>query len=175
MPYKRKPSETELNALAAELRALWRPGDIVGHWLRKYAHELRVLVHDDWSWAALADVLTRAGITYRTGHAWSADGLRHDVRRASRPLKRQLQIGGTSIVPVGAPTLSPARDAEPQFKLASLNTNQPQNASSLAPAEAPVAPSGPRFKMFTLKPQEPPRKLTPVEQEERAAIRKRFS
>jgi hypothetical protein len=42
-------------------------------WLRKHQATIRTLVHDDWSWAAIAQALTRAGITWRTGRAWSAE------------------------------------------------------------------------------------------------------
>jgi hypothetical protein len=43
----------------------------------------RALVYDDWSWTAVAQALTRGGITWRTARAWSAEGLRREIVRAS--------------------------------------------------------------------------------------------
>jgi hypothetical protein len=175
MPYKRTPAEAELDALAAELRTLWRSGDIVGQWLRKHAHKLRLLLYDDWSWATLADALTRAGITYRTGHAGTADGLRRDVRRASRPLKRQLNADGANHTQAAASAPSHTWDAKPHFTATNLKSAPLQDGAARTLVEVPAGPSLPKFKAFSLKPQEPPRQLTPAEQEEREVIRKRFS
>ena len=56
---------------------------------------IRDLVHGDWSWATLADALTRASITYRTGRAWSPEGLRREVVRASAPLRGYRRHGAS--------------------------------------------------------------------------------
>src|ERR1700758_3065597 len=105
MPIKRQPSEAELDALAERFRALRRAGDVLRPWLRKHHGMIRALVNDDWSWAAVADALTRAGVTWRTGRAWSAEGLRREIVRASIPLKNRGWAGE-------APAL-PASDAAP--------------------------------------------------------------
>ncbi len=63
MPYKRPPTDEEVEALAVEFRPLWRKDDAVRPWLRKHAMMLTALVHDDWSWAGVAAALGRAGIS----------------------------------------------------------------------------------------------------------------
>ncbi|HTH99352.1 MAG TPA: hypothetical protein VL752_00280 [Acidisoma sp.] len=88
MPLKRQPSEAELDALAAEFRLLGRPGDVIRPWLQKQPVRIKTLVADDWSWATVADALTRAGNTYRTKRPWTGDGLKSQVRRAALPLLR---------------------------------------------------------------------------------------
>jgi hypothetical protein len=155
MPVKRKPSEAELAALAEEFRALWRQGDVVVPWLRKHKNRLRALIVDDWSWAAIANALTRAGITYRTGRPWTANNLRYDVRRASRPLKRQLIAGTAAAVPQAAASPIPAQ-------------------AVAAPILPPSASAVPRFKPGSLKPYEPPRPPTADEEREREAVRKKI-
>jgi hypothetical protein len=172
MPLKRQPSDDELNALADEFRPLWRPGDVVRPWLRKHQTRLRALVADEWSWAALADALTRAGVTFRTKRPWTGDALKHEVRRAGLPLKRsrpevmsQLHV----IPPAVQPTApQPERPTQPQFRPAVPQTR----GTHASPAVA--APPVPRFKAFSLKPQEPPRPLTPEEMEEREAMHHRM-
>jgi hypothetical protein len=87
MPYKRVVTEEEINALAEQLRPLWRPGDVIRPWLRRHSAMLLDLVRGDWSWSAIASAMTRAGITYRTGKPWTADWLQSDFYRARTPLK----------------------------------------------------------------------------------------
>jgi hypothetical protein len=155
MPVKRQPSEAELAALAEEFRALWRQGDVVVPWLRKHKNRLRALIADDWSWAAIADALTRAGITYRTGRPWTAHNLRYDVRRASRPLKRQLIAGPAPPVPQAVAGPIPVQ----------------VTATPALPLSGPTAPG---FKPASLKPYEPPRPPTADEEKEREAVRKKI-
>ena len=196
MPKSRQPSEPELKALTAEFRSQWHAGETVVPWLRLHEPRFRELIARGWSWAGLAAVLTRAGITYQTGRAWTGDNLRCDVYRASRPLKRQ-QRGATaspprasreapasaSLVAPQAAAMTPSEipagqspaQAEPKFKPMRLLPAAPQVAIGLAQPAGPTAPKVPRFEAFTLKDQEPPRPLTPEEQQEREAIRKRFS
>ena len=181
MPIKRRPSELELVALSDQFRAIWRPGDVLRPWLRKHHTTIRDLVHGDWSWATLADALTRAGITYRTGRAWSPEGLRREVARASAPLRGSRRHGASRppaplsshdtpdqppILP--APPDAPARPAQPQLRPAVPRPQGPDATPTVA------TPPVPRFKAFSLKPQEPPRPLTPEEIEEREAMHHRM-
>lgn len=189
MPIKREPSASELKALAERFKALWRDGDVLRPWLRKHHEMIRELVHDDWSWASVAQALTQAGITWRTGRPWSAEGLRREVVRAVRPLKTgKRQVSSSNATPKGevpseqdalsirqqAADHSP-QQADPLIQPVGLAHTAPQDMRGTAQAEAPSAPKVPRFKAFSLKDQEPPRPLTPEEQQEREAIRKRFS
>lgn len=188
MPAKRTPTEAEMEALTTEFRALWHAGEVIGPWLRKHQNRFRDLLDDGWAWASIGEALTKAGVTYKTGRAWSGEALRLDVKRASRPLKRTRRAVAASPMPGETPTPSPANasppqdmagqapaQAKPTFKPASLLAAAPQAAGGQAQAEAPAGPTVPRFKAFTVKPQDPPRPLTPEQQQEREAIRKRFS
>ena len=91
MPKKREPSEDEINALAESFRGLWRSSDVMRPWLRKHRQMVLDLMHDDWSWAAMAKVLSKAGIKYRNGEAcdWHAEGLRREFVKAAAPLKKE--------------------------------------------------------------------------------------
>ena len=118
MPIKRQPSEAELDALAERFRVLWRQGDVLRPWLRKHHAMIRALVHDDWSWAAVAEALTRAGITWRTGRAWLAEGLRREIVRASIPLKSHGQgepspLPGSSLSSPGNASRAAGSGGEP--------------------------------------------------------------
>lgn len=188
-----------MEALTAEFRGLWHAGEVVGPWLRKHQNRLRDLVDEGWSWAWIGEALTKAGATYRTGRPWSGEALRSDVKRASRPLKRQRRAlpptptlatetapSPASGVPQSGPTIPKAsapRDAasqaptlaKPPSKPASLSPTTPRETNGPAQAQVASAPKVPRFKVFGLQDQEPSRPLPPEEQEEREAIRKRFS
>jgi hypothetical protein len=87
MSLKRIPPDDEIDALAARFRALWVAGDVIRPWLRRHAEMLLALVQDGWSWSAIARALTQAGITYRTGRAWSANNLQSEAYRARKPLR----------------------------------------------------------------------------------------
>jgi len=137
MPYKRTPTDPEIDELAARFKPLWRSGEVVRPWLRKHGVMLTGLVHDDWSWASVAAALTRAGITYRTGHPWQAEVLRAEVGKARKPLKGALARAAViqHATPPAAVVTAPATagdagagagvgmgaDAdEPEFKFAKL-------------------------------------------------------
>jgi len=156
MPIKRQPSNAELDALAERFRAMWRDGNVLYPWLRKHHTMIRDLVDDEWSWSTVADALTRAGITWRTGRPWSAEGLRRTVDRAAIPLKsrgnRQAQSPAVQ---------RPAR----------AEASPPAAAADRAAADGVSAP---RFRPARPKPYEPPRPLTPAEEQERAAIHKKL-
>ena len=170
MPIKRQPSEAELDALAERFRALRRAGDVLRPWLRKHHGMIRALVNDDWSWAAVAEALTRAGVTWRTGRAWSAEGLRREIVRASIPLKGH---GRASKAPSpAAPHPAPGTPAAPQAAAASLAPTQAPAAPSVSPPQS--GSTVPRFKPASLKPYEPPRPPTPNEEKEREAVHKKI-
>jgi hypothetical protein len=164
MPIKRQPSDAELDALAARLRILWREGDVIRPWLRKHHDMIRDLVHEDWSWASLAVALTRAGISWRTGRAWSAEGLRREIVRATIPLKSRSKASAdsNSVHPSPAPTGRPAAHEVPNSAVQIAATR-----STLASAA-----TAPRFKPASLRPHEAPRAPTPEEEREREVVRK---
>ncbi len=170
MPIKRQPSEAELDALAERFRVLWRQGDVLRPWLRKHHAMIRALVHDDWSWATVAEALTRAGITWRTGRAWLAEGLRREIVRASIPLKSQDRA--SQAPSPAAPYPAPGTPAAPQAAAVSPARAQAPTAPSVAPP--PSGSTVPRFKPASLKPYEPPRPPTPDEEKEREAVRKKI-
>ena len=87
MPLKRTPTDEEIEALAEQFRNLWQDGDVVRPWFRQHREMLLGLVHGDWSWAAVGQALTKAGITYRTGKPWTAKWLQSDFSRAQMPLR----------------------------------------------------------------------------------------
>jgi hypothetical protein len=146
MTKKRMPSDHEIASLADKFRELWTPGEDIRTWLRKQSADMLELVHGDWSWAALAIVLTKAGITYRTGKAWTTDSLRQEATRATAPLKgyARRKIGNVELVgdeqfvqaPLTSEAVKPgasqtfphalnnpaaiATEEEPEFKFAKL-------------------------------------------------------
>lgn len=172
MPLKRQPSEAELDALADEFRALWRTGDVIRPWLRKHQAKIKALVADDWSWATVADALTRAGITYRTKHPWTGDGLKSEVRRSSLPLRRQQ---GASPPVVRA---NPPAKAMPS-PVASAPVSSHLAPSTSARNDTPLAAAGPsvsqrRFRTVGMEPAIPPHTPTPAEMEERERLRRKI-
>jgi len=90
------PAEDEITLLAEHFKKLWREGNAIRPWLRKHADMLVNLVHDDWSWAGLAEALTLAGITYRTGRPWKAEQLRVHIATARLPLKSSRRKNGSA-------------------------------------------------------------------------------
>jgi len=144
MTQKFMPPDHEIASLADRFRELWTPGEDIRTWLRKQSVLMLELVHGDWSWAALAVVLTKAGITYRTGKPWTADSLRQETTRATAPLKgyaRRRKDGAGKIIDAeilagpqtsgilkrGAAQTSPevqidliTTDEEPEFKFVKL-------------------------------------------------------
>ena len=117
MPYKPPMPDEDIEALAAELRPLWRKGKAVRPWLRKHAPRLIELVRDEWTWACVGRALTQAGITYRTGRPWDGEHLRTQVARATAPLKGR-QAAPVVIRPAQAKPLAPVIRPEPARQLA---------------------------------------------------------
>ena len=150
MPIKRKQSEAELDAMAERFRTLWREGNVMRPWLRKHHALIRDLVDDGWSWAGVAEALTRAGITWRTRRPWSGEDLRREVDRAAVPLKSRRRSKAPS----------PAAPI-------------PATAETITPPTADAA-IGPKFRPARPKPYDPPRPLTEADERERAAVQKKF-
>ena len=166
MSLKRKPTDAEIETLAATFRPLWRPGDVVRPWLRQHHDMLLELVHGEWSWAAVGAALSKAGITYRTGAPWTAKALRSEFSRAQAPLKGYRRRSGRSEdatsaqPPVEAPVTIGAGVVPPAAAPAA------PVMSPLPPGPGPSAASGPRFKPASLRVQEPPPVLSEAERAE---------
>ncbi|HQT65702.1 MAG TPA: hypothetical protein PLO16_14460 [Acidocella sp.] len=173
MSLKRRPTDSDIEALAEIFRPLWRQGDIMRPWLRQHHELLRSLVHGEWSWAAVGAALTKLGITYRTGTPWTDKRLRSELSRALMPLKgyRQRQpkpeaqptaeiaippgaVAQTNLPPnpPAAPNVPPppAVAAAPRFKPASFRIPE----SSPAPSESTPAESTGNHRL-TFGPSEP--------------------
>lgn len=148
MSLRRVPSDDEIDALAARFQAVWVPGDVIRPWLRQHAEMLLALVREGWSWAAIARALTRAGITYRTGRAWTADGLQSEAYRARKPLRGYARK-----------STQPAEKGQPR----SADGTPPAPAAGVIPPQA--APAEPRFKPVSFRPIEQPRPLTDAARE----------
>jgi hypothetical protein len=166
MSLKRKPTDAEIEMLAATFRPLWRPGDVVRPWLCQHQDMLLELVHGEWSWAAIGAALSKAGITYRTGAPWTAKALRSEFSRAQMPLKGYRRRPGRSedaaseplpveaMVTIGAGVVPPAAAPAAPVIL------------PLPPGAGSSAASAPRFKPASLRVHEPPPVLSEAEQAE---------
>ncbi len=169
MSLKRKPTDAEIETLAATFRPLWRPGDVVRPWLRQHRDMLLELVHGEWSWAAVGAALSKAGITYRTGAPWTAKALRSEFSRAQAPLKGYRRRPGPSedaaSEPLTVPT-EPVATMETGMIPPAVPFPAPV-APPLPPGPGPSAASGPRFKPASLRVHAPPPVLSEAE---RAAI-----
>jgi hypothetical protein len=125
MPMKRTPTDDEIVVLAVQLGQLWRHGDVVRPWFRQHRDMLLSLVHGDWSWATLANALTKAGITYRTGKPWTAKWLRSDFCRAQIPLKGYRRGSASPSSTILAPN-TPAVSAVGQHRDTLRSTTPPE-------------------------------------------------
>jgi len=183
MTYKRTPTDDEIEALAEQLRPLWRAGNAVRPWLRKHATMLIDLVHEEWSWADVAAALDRAGIAYKTGNPWQAEQLRAKIAGTRRPLKHATaalakgsdappdRISEDDRVVVISPPAKPldlripASGRRPDLRLQAAVHEQ-----NAPPCNVPE----PRFKPAVAKPYAPPVPLTAEERAEIDENRKRI-
>jgi hypothetical protein len=86
---KRQRTTKELQKIAADLRTGWVQGDPVAPFLRRSLTSIDKLVHEELvSLRDIATALGLAGITFKTGHAWSADNLRKELGKARAKLKQ---------------------------------------------------------------------------------------
>ena len=158
MPFKRVVTDDEIEILAEQFRTLWRPGDVIRPWLRRHGEMLLELVHGDWSWSAIANAMTRAGITYRTGKPWTADWLQSDFYRARAPLKGHARKQRREKNEASEPAIllpSPQSELSPQTGVPA------EPKQEIATDRAPKAE--PRFKPVSIKPFEPRRHPTEEE------------
>lgn len=136
MPYKPPMPDEDINALAAELKPLWRTGRPMRPWLRKHGHRLIALMQDEWTWDSLGQALTRAGITYRTGHPWTGEHLRSQVTRATAPLKgRKRAASGPK--PPGHGKPARARDSRHAANAPAAGTTTAGRSQALISAPPP--------------------------------------
>ena len=167
MSLKRKPTDAEIEVLAATFRPLWRPGDVVRPWLRQHRDMLLELVHGEWSWAAVGAALSKAGITYRTGAPWTAKTLRSEFSRAQTPLKgyrRRLgrwEDATSEPLPVPTEAVATMETAIPPAVPFPVPVAPP-----LPPGPRPSVASGPRFKPASLRVHEAPPVLSEAERAE---------
>jgi hypothetical protein len=168
MSLKRKPTDAEIETLAATFRPLWRKGDVVRPWLRQHQDMLLELVHGEWSWAAIGAALSKAGITYRTGAPWTAKALRSEFSRAQAPLKGYRRRPGrakdTASEPLPVPTEAVTTMGAGVFPPAAAPAAPV--ISPLPPGPEPSAASGPRFKPASLRVHEAPPVLSEAERAE---------
>ncbi|MBU6418774.1 MAG: hypothetical protein KGQ79_03505 [Proteobacteria bacterium] len=182
MPKRREPSDDEISALAKELHGLWRRSEALRPWLRKHRQMILDLVHDDWSWAAMAKVFCKAGIKYKAGKGqdWHAEGLRREFVRAAIPLKRDKNPENVTDKRGKAPINTSGGEAERAVPDAtdSPPTVTPHTTSyardRFGMSDAQAFPAAPVFKAFSLKRQEPPPELSPAAIEERDVVRRRI-
>lgn len=178
MPKRRDPSDDEIAALARELRGLWQRGEALRPWLRKHRQMILDLVHDDWSWAAMAKVFSHAGIKYQAGKGqdWHAEGLRREFVRAAIPLKRDKNpenlIDGEKKTRINEVPGKAERTVPDRTDLPPVVASAPRD--SFSAADAHVSQTTPIFKAFSLKMQEPPVELSALEIEERESVRRRI-
>jgi hypothetical protein len=166
MPYKRHPDATEITELALTLKGRWKPGEAIIPWLRKNTELLQELVAGEWTWKGVAQAMTEAGITYRTGRAWTERGLLKKIRLARQPGKKRLYAARQ---PQGAGVAVARAAAEPL--IIPDFSGGPEHRTRAAAA---TVNEEPEFKPVSLKKPQPPRELTSEERESRAAIRQRL-
>lgn len=174
MSLKRIPPDDEIDALAARFRALWVAGDVIRPWLRRHSEMLLALVRDGWSWAAIARALTQAGITYRTGRAWTANNLQSEAYRARKPLRGYARKSDAPDPAAVSATVPAALATANEHVVQPPGSSQgwvphDDRASQTLPAgiiPTQPAPAAPRFRPASFRVAEPPRKLSEAERAE---------
>jgi hypothetical protein len=178
MAGKRVPPDDEIEAMAETLRPLVKRGETIRPFLRRNQHRLREIV-DEESWATLALVMTKLGMTYSTGRAWTGHTIRVELTRSIAPRARERARQKITEPPVplpSAPTRTPHAElsrqpsgvAESRFKPAT-----PRPAPMITPASSATKPET-KFKPSTVRAVEPPREPTQAEIKEQEEIQKRF-
>ena len=160
----RKPPrpESDIETLADELRARLRHGDSIEAWMRRNVAKLTRLVRDQgWRWDDVGAAMTRAGISYSTGRAWTPEVLRvkasearaqirarRERNRATTPKARAApplkpQVPATQPLDQGHPTPVPAEPARPKFALAQIvsrHETPPKALTEPADSTTPAPP-----------------------------------
>jgi hypothetical protein len=156
MPKKRIPSADEIEVMAADILLYMKHGETIRPFIRRNRERLRAIVKDE-SWATLALVLTKAGITYGTGRPWTEHILQQEFFHATAPSKRQNKH-------VSSGSQQPAHGHE-KFS---------QNAELIAEgAQRPQALIRPRFTPATVRRHEPGRILSDDEMARQEALDER--
>jgi hypothetical protein len=183
-PHKHKPTEAEIAGLAETFKPLRREGVVMVSWLREYASMLQERVDTEWTWAAVAQALTVAQITYQTGKPWTAKSLRNKITRALKPQRQTAeatapQDKGPDVAtrPEGLLPMS-----IPEFSKPGAQAQQPPAPSQSgggppAPPGAPAQPAPrpePLFKSVSIREPPPLRQLTPEEEAAEAEVRRKL-
>jgi len=143
MPKKRIPSADEIEVMATDILLYVKHGETIRPFIRRNRERLRAIVKDE-SWATLALVLTKAGITYGTGKPWTEHILQQEFFHATASSKRQNRR-------VSSGSQQPAHGHE-KFS---------QDAEQIAEsAQRPQALIRPRFTPATIRRPEPGRILS---------------
>jgi len=143
MPKKRIPSADEIEVMAADILLYIKHGETIRPFIRRNRERLRAIVKDE-SWATLALVLTKAGITYGTGRPWTEHILQQEFFHATAGSKRKNKH-------VSSGSQQPDHGQE-KFS---------QNAELIAEgAQRPQALIRPRFTPATIRRPEPGRILS---------------
>jgi hypothetical protein len=169
MTKKLMPCDQEIASLADHFRELWTPGEDIRPWLRKQSVTMYEHIHGGWSWASLAVVLTKAGITFRTGTPWTADALSHEAVRANAPLKGYARRR-KEVVPSVIHQEQLSKLTEPTPNSPHIETDR-TICTAIAPSKGGASIQ--RFKPAVMKPYAPPRELTTEERAEIDENRKR--
>jgi hypothetical protein len=156
MPKKRIPSPVEIEVMAADILPYLKHGETIRPFIRRNQERLRAIVKDE-SWATLALVLTKAGITYGTGKPWTEHILQQEFFHATTSSKRRNRR-------ISSGSQQPAPG----------NGKFSQNAEQIAEsAQRPQSLTRPRFAPATVRRHEPGRILSDDEVARREALDER--
>lgn len=177
MPLKRIPADEEIEMMAAAVRPLMKRGETIRPFLRRNHETLLALVRDE-SWATLALVLNKIGITYSTGKPWTARALSHEFLHATAPLKGYGDRRKHNAIVADFPAIAstPAQADSNHYSRSERGSASPHLTAvrDVTGTMGVTTSPAPKFKPFSLKPYEAPREPTPGEIEESEAIRIRM-
>jgi hypothetical protein len=156
MTKKRIPSDDEIEVMAKEILPHLRRGETIRPFIRRNQDQLRSIVQDE-SWATLALVLTKVGVTYGTGTPWTGRSLHHEFIHATAASKRRENRAPES------PQKPPLKDDQPVQN--GLNVTPPVECTQTAPKL--------RFAPATIRRPAPPKILTDEETARRDALDER--
>jgi len=142
MPRKYPRPDADIERLAAEFRGRWVPADGIEPWLRRNVASLRRKNRDEgWSWSDIGRALTRAGVVYSGGTAWTGKVLTVKVAQVrAQTRKREAKRAAVS-APLPSPEAVPAPS--------SIQT-APQPLSATAPPAEGDSEPPPIFELASL-------------------------
>jgi len=156
MTKKRIPSDDEIEVMAKEILPHVRRGETIRPFIRRNQDRLRSIVQDE-SWATLALVLTKLGITYGTGTPWTGPSLQHEFIHSTAASKRREK-----------------RTVESPRKPALIVGRPAQNGENITPhVECTQTALKPRFAPATIRRPAPPKVLTDEEAARRETLDER--